>query len=482
MSKYLLEVKNLTLIFKETNNILLENISFCLAKGDFVALCGSSGCGKTSLALCLLQLHSQKKIIIKKGSILWKGKDLLKMSSKQINQVRAKEIKIIFQNPFGHLHPQKKIGWQINEALLDNLTKKEKKNKILLFLKKLELPEAIYNFYPFQLSGGQKQRVMLAIALINQPDLLIADEPVTALDNQTLNQILKILEEYKKNHKITIFFITHKLNILKSVVTKTYRIQNKHLENYSVKELKKISSFKPKKESKNAEALLRVEKLAVCFKQSFFLKSVEILKECSFEIYKGQIIGIMGLSGSGKTTLLKALLNLISYQGKIFWNSKNIKEFNKNEMYDFKRNVAPIFQEPYQSLSPKILIKKIILEGSNLHLKNVNQKKLQAKITAILKDLNLEDEILNKYPHQLSGGQQQRINLLRIFLYNPQLLLLDEPTSSLDEENQNFFFKLLVDYQKKTQASYIIVSHDKYLLEKISNKIYFIRNGCFYDK
>ena len=475
----LLEVKNFTLKLQHRNQIttIFDNVSFSLATGETAALFGDSGTGKSSLALSLLQLQHKKNFIIQGGTILWQGVDILKMSDKQLLFLRKNEMKIIFQNPFSALHPQKKIGLQILEAFNSKLTKSQKINEIKSFLEDVHLSSEIYNLYPFQLSGGQKQRVMLAIALINKPKLLLADEPTTALDYTSLSKLLEILKKYKKEHNIAILYITHKLKMIEHLIQRFFKIQDRDIKELSSYK-EKVVIFKKSKIKKQALTLLEAKNLTVAFKTAtlFFAKSKIILSNCSFAIKEGETLGIMGDSGSGKTSLLKALLNIISYQGEISWLTKKLSYFTKKDWQNFRKNVSPVFQDPNQSLSPRVKILQILKEGLNLYCADLSEKEKMQKIDNMLSQFKLDPEILAKYAYQLSGGQQQRVGLIRAFLYNPKLLLLDEPTSSLDQDNQNKILQMLLDYQKNFFTSYIIVSHDFDLLKSVADRIFLIKN------
>ena len=472
----LLEVKNLTLSIKQrdTNCPLLKDISFSLFKGETMALVGESGSGKSTLALSLLQLQSKKDFVIEQGNILWKGKDILQMSEKQKNQLRKKELKIIFQDPLDSLHPQKKIGSQILEAYSSSASLKEKRQHIKQFLTKLDLLEEAYTAYPFQLSGGQRQRVILAMALINSPQLLIADEPTTALDYETLKQILAVLKNYKKS--LSVLFISHKLKMLYSFLHKAYIIKNHCFKKYDLNQKEHLLNIN-KIKIKKTTLLLSIQNLSVSFRKSenLWQSSKKVLHNLNFELFANKTVGIMGLSGSGKTTLLKAILNTTPYQGDIYWKGKHLKNFKKQQWQEFRCQVAPVFQDPSQSLSPRISVKKILLEGLNLHT-SFSLKEKEQKILSLMDKFQLNYSILQKYPHQLSGGQQQRLAIARVFLYKPQVLLLDEPTSSLDLENQSRIFRYLLEYQKKNDAAYLIVSHDQELLKSFADNIFFLQN------
>ena len=476
MKERLLEIKNLDLCISKPNGAiaLLKNVNFNLSSRDCVVLVGESGVGKTSLALHLLQLQNKKNFLVTNGDILWKGKSLLAMNDKQLNYYRKKEVKIIFQDSLSSLHPQKKIGFQILEAFSISLNLAKKKLIIKKFLQKVALLPQFYDYYPHQLSGGQRQRILLVIALINKPKILIADEPTTALDSQTLQIILKVLGDYQAKHNVGILFITHRLSLFSQMKPKFYEIKDCYLREYFVPPKNQNNAFfKTNTSNKKPAILLQTKNLSVDYPIGFWKKK-NVIKDCNLTLAKGQILGVMGISGSGKTTLIRALLQLLPHTGKIFWKGKETNSFQKSDWRDYRRNIAPVFQDPDASLSPKISIEKIICEGVNKYQNNLGKIAKQNKILNILEKFSLPLELLQSYSYQLSAGQKQRLALARIYLYAPQLLLLDEPTSFLDDNNQKKIIEHLLDYQRKTEASYLIVSHDKNLLESVADNILFL--------
>lgn len=474
MKKKLLEIKNFSLHLKKPQGLqpLLKKINFCLYQQDCMAIIGDSGIGKTTLALNLLRLQNKENFLVSHGDILWKGKSLLQMNSKELLQYRKNEVKIIFQDLFQSLHPQKKIGPQILESCSKNIHLSEKKELVYYFLQKIDLPSQYYHYYPHQLSGGQKQRVLIAIALINKPQVLVADEPGTALDKETLQIIIQLFQDYQKKYSLSFLFITHRLTLFASMKPRVYEIKNFSLQKFSPSPLK---SIQPLKKKKITTTVLEVKNLSVDYHLSFWKKK-RILQHCNFRLKKGQTLGIMGKSGSGKTTLIRAILHLLSYNGEISYKQMKTSQFQKKHWKEYKKNIAPVFQDPSNALSPKIPIQKIISEGIDIYQKWTGTQK-KSKILEILQKLSLPSEILNSYSYQLSGGQKQRIALARVYLYEPQVLLLDEPTSFLDENNQNQFLRHLLEYQKKTEASLLIVSHEKSFLSCIADEILFLNTN-----
>ena len=466
MTTELLKIENLSICLKNATVPLLKNINLCIYPQKVIAIIGDSGIGKTTLALHLLLLQNQQNFFIKSGKILWQGKNILKMNEKELQEYRKNKVKIIFQNSFQSLHPQKKIGPQIAEA---SSFKNSTDNKKLAqdFLAKINLPPEYYHYYPYQISGGQKQRVLIAIALINPPKLLIADEPSSALDKETLQIILNLLEDYKKKYKMSFLFITHRLSLFQKMNPLVYEIKNQELKKTTKIFLKKIIPVENIKN--NPQALLETKNLNVEYPIGF-MKKKRVLKNINFSLYKGKVLGIQGESGSGKTTLIKTLLQLLPYKGKILFKKKEIPFLTKNEWRDFKKNTAPMFQDPNGALSPRIPILKSILEGIKLYDKEFS-KNWKKKIFAALEEFKLPTKILSLYPHQISGGQKQRIAFLRIYLYSPKILLLDEPTSFLDEKNQAIILEHLVSYQKKNKVAMLVVSHDKNFLKQLTSDI-----------
>ena len=471
MKEKLLEVKNFCINFKKNKLTLLKKINFCLYQQDCMAIVGDSGIGKTTLALALLQLQNKTDFFISSGDILWKGKSILTMNYWELQNYRRNAVKITFQDSFQTLHPQKKIGSQILESYTKKLPIPQKKELVYHFLQKINLSNDFYHYYPYQLSGGQKQRILLAIALINMPQLLIADELTTALDQETLQIIIYLLCEYQKKYSLSFLFITHRVSLFANMNPSVYEIKNFSLQKFSYNYLKKIKFVKKKINS----TILEIKNVNVDYPLGFFKKK-NILKNCNFSLKKGQNLGIMGNSGSGKTTLLHALLQLVPYKGEIFYKNKSTANFQKKDWQDYKKNIAPMFQNPSNSLSPKSNVQKIISEGMEIYQKYDKIKKKE-KIIEIIQKLNLSSKLLNSYAYQLSGGQKQRIALARVYLYEPQVLLLDEPTSFLDEKNQNKFLQHLLEYQKKTDAAFLVVSHDHNFLSSFVDKILFLNNN-----
>jgi microcin C transport system ATP-binding protein len=458
----MLVIKNLKIGFN--NNVIIDNFSLKLKKKNITALIGQSGSGKSSIALAIMNLLPKAKI---SGSIFFDDYDnLLDLSQEKMSHIRGNEIAMIFQDPNSSLNPLHKIGKQISEIIYihqPKLSKKQIKNRVLELLSMVDLNnfDNRLNDYPHQFSGGQKQRIMIAMALANKPKILIADEPTTALDYKTSQEVIDLLVRLKNNLNLSILLITHNLNIVKKIADEKIIIGKKFDE---------IPSFRKNiiKNEQNLLEILKVENLNVSYGK--FLAN----KNINFSLKKGQNIGIIGQSGSGKSTLALALTNLCKFSGKIeFFDKKNWQEDQKL----LRREIQIVFQDPFSSLSPRFTIFDIIAEGLEIHnIANQNEKiKLVDEILSLV-DLDLS--LKNRYPHQLSGGQRQRVAIARSLILKPKILILDEPTSALDYKTQNEIIKLLLDLQKKYHISYITISHDLEVIQNLSHKILEIKDGC----
>lgn len=513
-------IKNLTIEFDNLDDKgpskikVVDDVSFSLPHKKITALIGQSGSGKSVTALAILQLLFKAKI---SGSIVFDGVDLLKLNQKELSKIRGRDIGIVFQDPSSSLNPLHKIGDQILEAIKihnPKISRANLKNRIAELLQLVDLKPLIKRLdaYPHQLSGGQKQRIMLAIALANNPRILIADEPTTALDIKTQNEILDLLLRLKKDLDLTILFITHNLKIVKKIadeiiILKDGRIFENGLKAdifnapknaYTKKLLEATNIIKHQYIDKDLEQILAVKNLQVShkIKKGFFkYDNFDVFKNLNFSLALGQNLGIVGASGSGKSTIAKALMGLIKYQGEIIYEQNIsgesfLKDFKKtlkrskkdslqNSQTNFKKiteknssdlsfNQAQIvFQDPFSSLNPRMLVQDIVAEGLII----AGQKNYKAKVVKTLQSLDLPDSIAHRYPHQLSGGQRQRVALARALILNPQILILDEPTSALDFLTQNEVLKLLLKIQQERKISYIIISHDTDVIEQLSDKI-----------
>lgn len=483
----ILQIKNLTIKFEHNNHqfLAIDDVSFDLKKNKITALIGQSGSGKSTLALAILGLLRKTKV---SGKIIFHEKNIVESSEVELQKIRGKEISIIFQDPNSSLNPLHKVGDQIAEAIKihnKKISKKALKERVheLMDIVGLTNTKSRLNNYPHQFSGGQKQRIMIAIALANNPKILIADEPTTSLDEDSQEEILTLLLKLKNELNLTILFISHNLRIVKKIADETLILKDGKLVDENDDYTKKLFSLvetradtwvRPYNDTRIVGAdprvrpqILNVNNLSVIhkIKKSFF-KSENFYanKNINFSLNLGENLGIIGQSGSGKSTLAKALLNLIPYQGEINFLNK-------------KHETQIVFQDPFSSLNPRFLIKDIITEGLKIHKIETDKNKLEKIADEMLEKLHLDKNLKNRYPHQLSGGQRQRAAIARALILNPKILILDEPTSALDFVTQNEILNLLLEIQKSQEISYIMISHDLDAVNRIANRTIKLKHG-----
>jgi microcin C transport system ATP-binding protein len=471
----LLSLKNLSISF--ANQQVVKDFSFDLSAQKITALVGQSGSGKSLTALAILGLARKAKI---SGEIIFAGKNLLALSEKDFCKIRGKEIGMVFQDPNSSLNPLHKIGKQIAEAITihqPKISKKDLQNRIAELLKMVEL-ESVgtrLNDYPHQFSGGQKQRVMLAIALANNPKILIADEPTTALDIKIQNEILDLILRLKNELGLCVLFITHNLRAIARIADEVIEIKNGKLIKNPLVERSRNQGKVPAAElgfdsaqpavfmSEVVSCVLEVKNLSVAVKKS------QLLSNINFSLNLGENLGIIGESGSGKSTLALALCSLIPSLGEIkFFGEKTLAKNN----FELRREVQIVFQDPFGSLNPRMIVKDIIEEGLVIH-KLANHSQL----TAIFKQIHLPLDLQTRYPHELSGGQRQRVAIARALILNPKILILDEPTSALDTSTQNEIINLLLEIQQTREISYILISHDLDVVAQIADQTLTLNNG-----
>ena len=468
----ILSIKNLNIAFGN-NKKIIEDFNCKLNAGKITAIVGESGSGKSSIALAILNLHQHINKNIKVfGEIIFNDCDLLKLSVKELTKIRGKEISLIFQDPNSALNPLHKIHHQIAEAILIHNPKISKINlnlRIEELLKIVELEEFNFrkNCYPHQLSGGQKQRVMIAIALANNPKILIADEPTTALDNRVQNEILNLLKKLANNFNLSILLITHNRKIVTKLADEIIEIGNKISPN--------LNQFYPKKiNHNNQKKIIEIENLTVSNKKNLLNNNL------TFNVKNGLNLGIIGESGSGKTTLALALCNLLrndlSQQGEIKYFGNKIWKKNNQEL---RKLVQIIFQDPFASLNPRMLVNDIVKEG--LIIQNYPKNIIQKQVDEIFEKLHLSKDLQYRYPHQLSGGQRQRISIGRALIVKPKILILDEPTSSLDHVVECEILNLLKEIQAHNEITYIVISHNLEVIESIADEVGIISNGKIID-
>jgi microcin C transport system ATP-binding protein len=498
----LLTVKDLSIAFRqgERQVLAVDGISFDIKKGETLALVGESGSGKSATALSIMKLLPYPAASHPSGQIMFKGLDLLSLPEREIREIRGADITIIFQEPMTSLNPLHTIERQIGEVLLlhRGLTGQVARVRILELLTQVGIPDPAGRLksYPHQLSGGQRQRVMIAMALANEPDLLIADEPTTALDVTVQAQILKLLKELQGRLGMAMLFITHDLGIVRKIADRVCVMKDgKIVEENAVERLftapqhsytRALLAAEPKMQAApmnpSGEVVVRTDDLKVWFpvRRGVMRKTVGFIKAVdgvSIEVRKGETLGVVGESGSGKTTLGLAILRLISSDGPIVFMGNELQDLRFKTMRPFRRNMQIVFQDPYGSLSPRMSIADIIEEGLWVHHPHMSKSEQEQRVIRALNDVGLDPETRFRYPHEFSGGQRQRIALARAVVLEPTFVVLDEPTSALDMLIQAQMVDLLCDLQKRHDLTYMFISHDLRVVAAMSSRLMVMRDG-----
>jgi len=502
MIETLLEVKDLSVLFRQSGHqtLAVDAVSFDVKKGETVALVGESGSGKSVTALSVMKLLPYPAASHPSGSIRFKGEELLTMSERDIRRVRGNDITIIFQEPMTSLNPLHTIEKQIGEILeLHNgVTGAKARERIIELLTQVGIPDPASRLasYPHQLSGGQRQRVMIAMALANEPDLLIADEPTTALDVTVQAQILKLLKEIQGRLGMSMLFITHDLGIVRKLADRVCVMnQGKIVEQGPVEKVftspehpytRALLAAEPKPDPAplcpDAPVLVETDQLKVWFpiRRGVLRKTVGHIKAVdgvSIAVRKGETLGIVGESGSGKTTLGLALLRLISSDGPIVFMGEQLQGLKFKEMRPHRRDMQIVFQDPYGSLSPRMSVADVIEEGLWVHHPHLSDAEREERVVRALQDVGLDPSTRFRYPHEFSGGQRQRIAVARAIVLEPTFIVLDEPTSALDMLIQCQIVDLLRDLQKRRNLTYLFISHDLRVVAALASRLIVMRNG-----
>ncbi|MBX9712102.1 MAG: ABC transporter ATP-binding protein [Xanthobacteraceae bacterium] len=498
----LLDVRDLSVAFRHGDKVstAVDRISFSISRGQCVALVGESGSGKSVSALSVLKLLPYPTASHPSGSIRFKGQELLGLSENQIRGVRGNDISIIFQEPMTSLNPLHTIEQQIGEAIFlhSGVRGGIARARILELLTQVGIPEPETRLasYPHQLSGGQRQRVMIAMALANEPDLLIADEPTTALDVTVQAQILKLLADIRSRLGMSMLFITHDLGIVRRIADVVCVMHNgKIVERGPVERVftapehsytKALLAAEPKPDpappQPDASVVISSDDLKVWFpiKRGFLRKTVGHIKAVdgvSVAVRKGETLGVVGESGSGKTTLGLALLRLISSDGPIVFLGKNIQGLRFNEMRPVRRDMQIVFQDPFGALSPRMAVGDIVAEGLSVHQPSLSRDEREERVVKALTDVGLDPDTRFRYPHEFSGGQRQRISIARAVVLEPNFVVLDEPTSALDMLFQAQMVDLLRDLQRKRDLTYMFISHDLRVVASLASNLIVMRHG-----
>ncbi len=499
----ILQVSNLSVDFNLHTGVVraVDGVSFSMQKGKTLALVGESGSGKSVTSMSIMQLLPKPMATHpENSSIIYRGTELIGAKDKTLLDIRGNKIAMIFQEPMTSLNPLHTIEKQVAETLIyhKGMSKKDASKKVLELLKAVHLPrpESRLKAYPHELSGGQRQRVMIAMALANEPDILIADEPTTALDVTVQAEILNLLKELQQKFGMAILFITHDLGIVHHFSDQVCVMRyGKIVESGSTKEVfnspkhpytKMLLDSEPKglKEpvKDDAKMLLEAKNMNVKFpiKTNFFGKTIEYLhavNNISLSIKEGQTLGVVGESGSGKSTLGKAILRLIQSEGEINILGKAINGMDFIHLRPLRKEIQVVFQDPFGSLSPRMTIGQIIEEGLLVHEKDLSKTEREARVKQALQEVEIDPNLRNRYPHEFSGGQRQRVAIARAMVLKPKFILLDEPTSALDRSIQVTVVNLLRDLQKKHSLTYMFISHDLAVVRAMSDVVMVMKNG-----
>jgi len=493
----LLKVDNLSINFG--HQAIVKHVSFCLNKGETLAIVGESGAGKSLLGLSILQLLPYPQAHHPSGQIYLSGQQLVGEDKAVLEAIRGNKVGMIFQEPMTSLNPLHTIYKQVSETLLihKGITGKQAKKRVLelLDLVGINSPEERLNSYPHELSGGQRQRVMIAMALANEPDLLIADEPTTALDVTIQKQILDLLKSLQQRLNMGILIISHDLQVVRSIADSVLVMRDGEKIEYSKTDIifnnpqhpytKVLLDAMPSGSLpplQHPKLILSAKNINVAYplKKNFWGKTINSLQavdDVSLDIHQGETVAIVGESGSGKSTLAQAILQLNKSTGKIVYMGKQIDAMGHSDLQALRAELQIVFQDPFASLSPRLSVRDIIAEGLEVHQPQLSTQDVNNKVEATLIKVGLDKDTASRYPHQFSGGQRQRISIARALILQPQLIVLDEPTSALDRSVQKQILKLLIDLQKEFSLSYLFISHDLSVIKSISHRVLVMQTG-----
>jgi microcin C transport system ATP-binding protein len=497
-----LQVKDLSVDFKVEGgqSHAVKHISFDLNASETLAIVGESGSGKSVTALSILQLLPYPTASHPSGSIIYRGQELLGADETTLHAARGNQISMIFQEPMTALNPLHVVEHQIGEvlSLRKNMKPERARARVLelLDLVGIQEPEKRLGAYPHQLSGGQRQRVMIAMALANEPEILIADEPTTALDVTIQAQILQLLKDLQAQLGMAMILITHNLGIVRHMADRVAVMTGGEIvEQASVEAVFNhpqnpytvhLLSAEPKGHStaapEGAEVVMTAENLRVWFpiKAGIFRRTIDRVRavdDISLEVREGHTVGVVGESGSGKTTLGLALLRLISSQGAIRFQGQRIENLRGSFLRPLRRQMQVVFQDPFSSLSPRMSIAQIIEEGLLVHEKGGGYDERRALIANVLEEVGLEPSAMDRFPHEFSGGQRQRVAIARALVLQPRFMVLDEPTSALDVSVQAQIIDLLRDLQQRHRLAYLFISHDLKVVRALADEVIVLRNG-----
>ncbi|MCC5780700.1 ABC transporter ATP-binding protein [Nitratireductor sp. B36] len=498
----LLSIRDLSVAFRQgaQETLAVDHISFDIARGETVALVGESGSGKSVSALSVLRLLPYPAASHPSGEILYNGVDILAADEATQRKVRGNEISMIFQEPMTSLNPLHTIERQVGEVLKlhRGMSDKAARERTLELLNQVGIrdSEKRLDSFPHQLSGGQRQRVMIAMALANEPDLLIADEPTTALDVTVQAQILELLADLRRKKSMSMLFITHDLGIVRKVADRvcvmtdgkivesgpTEEIFTNPQHAYTRHLIEAEPKGRPPKADPTAETVMKGDEIKVWFpvKKGLLRRTVDYIKGVDgvdVTVRAGQTLGVVGESGSGKTTLGLALARMIGSEGHIQFSGAEIDQLSFRQMRPYRHDLQVVFQDPYGSLSPRMSVAEIIEEGLRIHQPGLSAEERDAMVVDVLKEVDLDPDSRFRYPHEFSGGQRQRIAIARAMVLKPRFVMLDEPTSALDMSVQAQVVDLLRDLQKRHNLAYLFISHDLKVVRALANEVIVMRAG-----
>ncbi len=502
MSEPLLSVEDLSVAFTTSGKTTtaVHGISFHINKGETVALVGESGSGKSVSALSVLKLLPYPAASHPTGKILFKGQDLLSADQAELRKVRGSDVTMIFQEPMTSLNPLHTIERQIGEILElhQGMGDAQRRERTIELLNQVGIrdPEKRLGSYPHQMSGGQRQRVMIAMSLANEPELLIADEPTTALDVTVQAQILELLNDLKAKRGLSMLFITHDLGIVRKFADRVCVMTNGEIvEHGPTKEIfdnpqhdytKHLLAAEPKGDppdtDESAEVIMEAKDMKVWFpvKAGFLRRTVDHVKAVDgidLKLRAGETLGVVGESGSGKTTLGLALTRMISSEGKISFVGRDIGDYTFKQMKPLRSEMQIVFQDPYGSLSPRMSVAEIIAEGMRIHMPHLSSAEVDDTVCGVLEEVGLEPSTRHRYPHEFSGGQRQRMAIARAMVLEPKFVMLDEPTSALDMSVQVQVVELLRRLQEERNLAYLFISHDLKVVRAMANEVIVMRLG-----
>ena len=501
---FILEARNVAVSFKVEGGIVqaVRNMNFALRKGETIAIVGESGSGKSVTARAIMRLLTKRATISKDSSIILDGQDVVKLPESAMRKLRGDKISMIFQEPMSSLNPVYTVGSQICEVLHihNKMSRTEAGTRALELLKEVQIPdpEARLKQYPHQLSGGQRQRVMIAIALANRPDILIADEPTTALDVTVQAQILNLIKDLKDKYGMAVILITHDLTVVRQFADRVYVMQHGEVKEhnttkalfanpqhpYTQRLLKSDPKGVAQPLKEDTGTILEGKDVRVTYKLkrggmfNATYHDLHAVDGLSLELKRGETLGLVGESGSGKTTFGQALIRLLDpQQGEITFDGKRIEKLNRDGLRPFRSRMQIVFQDPFSSMNPRMNVRQIIEEGLIVNKIGSSDADRLQRVQQALEDAGMPTNILSRFPHEFSGGQRQRLAIARAIAMEPEFIMLDEPTSALDLSVQAQIIELLRKLQREKNLSYLFISHDLKVVRALCHRVIVMQNG-----